>query len=299
MSETSTPAAGRHQGPALRSALRAALCLALLGAGALGPALAEESPQQPQPAQAPQTGLVPDSFPFRLSAVKEAAIGAGGLGIYGSSLYLEARKPSPRASDINASDIPFFDRLYVTSHPAWMGTAADALMVTAAVVPELAAAAFVPDFSLGKFATIGVMYAETMGLAYATPNLLKAAITRYRPYAYASTVDLTDSELNSSFPSRHAVIAFSSAVFAGYVFDELAPDSPWRTLVWVSGLGLATATSALRVASGDHFLSDVVAGGVFGAAIGFAVPWMHRTRSTGEGLSLAPLPGGLLVSIGL
>jgi membrane-associated phospholipid phosphatase len=237
------------------------------------------------------------AFPFRLSPIKEAAIGAAGLGLYGSSFYLQSIKPGPDPSALDSAAIPFFDRLYTTSHSAWMGTAADVLMVTTAVVP----AALIPGLGGNELLTVGVMYAETLGMAYAFDENLKSIVTRYRPYAYGSAADFTNSDITASFPSRHATIAFASAAFAGYVFDEIHPDSPWRPLVWASGLGLATATSVLRVASGDHFPSDVVAGAAFGALCGYLVPLLHKktAKENAPGIAVNPIPGGLLVVLSL
>ena len=239
------------------------------------------------------------AFPYSLSPVRDAAIGALGLGLYGSSLYFDSVKAAPDMSAVDSSAIPFFDRLYTTSHTAGMGTAADVLMVTTALGP----ATLIPGSDGRALLTMGVMYAETLGLAYAFDAGVKSLVTRYRPYAYAlSPVDFTSSDIGASFVSRHATIAFASAVFAGRVFDKVEPDSHWRTLVWASGLTLATATSVLRVTSGDHFPSDVVAGAAFGALIGYVVPLLHERRASGSGagaVALNALPGGLLVTLSL
>jgi membrane-associated phospholipid phosphatase len=237
-------------------------------------------------------------FPFSLSPIKEAAIGAVGLGLYGSSFYLQSIKPSPDQSALDPAAIPFFDRLYTTSHSAWMGTAADVLTVATALVP----AALIPGLSGNELLTVGVMYAETLGMAYAFDESLKSIVTRYRPYAYAaSPAEFSNSDITASFPSNHASVAFASAVFAGYVFDEVHPDSPWRPLVWATGLGLATVTSVFRVASGDHFPSDVVAGAAFGALYGYLVPLLHKktAKKNSSGIAVNPAPGGLIVVLNL
>jgi len=141
------------------------------------------------------------------------------------------------------------------------------------------------------------MLAETLGLAYSADALVKSLVTRYRPYAYSSPPpsDIGSGDIASSFPSRHATLAFASAVFAGTVFDSTHPDSPYRALVWGGGLGLAAGICALRIASGDHFPSDVVAGAALGAGIGFLVPYLHRTRAeaAGEGGPTATLSASM------
>jgi membrane-associated phospholipid phosphatase len=237
-------------------------------------------------------------FPFRLEPLKELAIGGAGLALYGSSFYFESIKAKPDPSAVNAAAIPFFDRLYTTTTSAWMETGATVLLVAAAAIP----AAILPGLDSGEIFTVGAMYAETLGMAFAIDASLKSIVTRYRPYAYAASgVDFTSSDITASFPSSHSTLIFASAVFAGYVFDQVQPGSPWSPLVWGSGLALATATSVLLVASGDHFPSDVVAGAVFGALCGYLVPALHKTKAApgSPGVALSPLPDGLLLALRL
>lgn len=240
-----------------------------------------------------------ESFPYALDPAKDTAWIAGGLGIFSASLYLDGVKPSAGLSVPDASKIPFFDGLYTTSHNAALGTAADVLVIAFAAAPSVA----LPGLSAREMLTVGTMYGETLGLAYGLDEAIKSLVFRDRPYAYSSPPpsDLGSPDIGSSFPSRHATLAFASAVFAGSVFDELHPDSPYRAAVWAGGLGVATLISAMRVASGDHFVSDVAAGAALGALIGFGVPYLHRVASEAgasgaKGLSLSPAPMGLVAS---
>jgi undecaprenyl-diphosphatase len=180
----------------------------------------------------------------------------------------------PDKAAVNRNSIPFFDRLYPSSPSTALSTAGDDLALASSALPLV----LLFGRSGGEMLTLGVMYLETLGLAYGLDSLLKSAVVRYRPYAYSTSTpaDFSNSEITASFPSSHATLAFSAAVFTGYVFDELNPDSNMRPWVWVSGLTIAAAVSTLRVASADHFLSDVVAGGVIGAASGFLVPFFHE-----------------------
>ena len=58
----------------------------------------------------------------------------------------------------------------------------------------------------------------------------------------------------------------------------LRPDASWVERVGIGFLGgtVASATSALRVESGQHFPTDVIAGAGIGIATGVAVPLLHR-----------------------
>lgn len=62
-----------------------------------------------------------------------------------------------------------------------------------------------------------------------------------------------------SFPSGHTITAFAISIPVGCFYPGLAP-----------GLGfLALSVAASRILLGMHFLSDVVAGALLGAALGF------------------------------
>jgi membrane-associated phospholipid phosphatase len=67
--------------------------------------------------------------------------------------------------------------------------------------------------------------------------------------------------------------------------------------VWATGLTLAAASAYLRIASDQHYLTDVLAGVGSGVAIGLAVPWFHRARSRDSAVvvSLAPAGAGALL----
>jgi membrane-associated phospholipid phosphatase len=248
------------------------------------------------PALSAQAG---GGFPYALDPVKDSALIAGDLGLIGAGIYLDGVKPSDGAAAPDKSKIPFFDALYTTSHNAGLGTAADVLVIAFAAAPAVT----LPGLSGREMLTVGTMYGETLGLAYGLDEAIKSLVLRDRPYAYSSPPpsDLGSLDIGSSFPSRHATLAFASAVFAGSVFDELHPDSPYRAAVWAGGLAVATFIASIRVASGDHFVSDVAAGAALGALIGFGVPYLHRVGAQAggagaKGLSLSPSGVGLTVN---
>jgi membrane-associated phospholipid phosphatase len=250
----------------------------------------------PLPALSAQAG---GGFPYALDPIKDAAWVAGDLGLIGAGIYLDGIKPSAGAAAPDKSKIPFFDALYTTAHNAALGTAADVLVIAFAAAPAVT----LPGLSGREMLTVGTMYGETLGLAYGLDEAIKSLVLRDRPYAYSSPPpsDLGSLDIGSSFPSRHSTLAFASAVFAGSVFDELHPGSPYRAAVWAGGLAVATFVASIRVASGDHFISDVAAGAALGTLMGFGVPYLHRAASgAGEtrakGLSLSPAGTGLIVS---
>lgn len=90
--------------------------------------------------------------------------------------------------------------------------------------------------------------------------ILKRVCGRRRPserhYCWASLLPPDQ----FAFPSGHTLTAFAVAVSLGRAYPRL---SPWLLLCAVS-IGVS------RVLLGMHFLSDVFAGAVLGAALGFS-----------------------------
>jgi membrane-associated phospholipid phosphatase len=144
----------------------------------------------------------------------------------------------------------------------------------------------------------GIDTMVTMGLAQILVALpLKVAVGRSRPNADKGTHDFHPFNGGQSFPSGHTTQAFALAS----VISEHA-DRPW-----VSGLsyGLAGLVGLARVEQREHFMSDVVAGGLIGTFMGKAVVSFNqslRTKANAKvAVSFAPAfqPGGYGLSLAL
>ena len=258
-----------------------ALALALLLTVAVAGGAAAQSAASTPPA-ALVTYPIGDSIIF---------VGSGGL--VGVSYLLEAHKPKPNLSDINPANIPPFDRWYTTHRSKPLGYVSDGTLAATALLPV----ALLPSMSRDEIISGGIVYAETLALAYGVKSVIKGLVVRYRPYAYGVTSNaalLADPEVESSFPSGHVTVAFAAAVATGIINDLYNTSTAERAAVWTASLGLATATAVLRVWSGNHFVSDVVGAAAIGSLIGFIVPFVHSPRSmSAAGIPLtvsSPLP---------
>jgi membrane-associated phospholipid phosphatase len=128
---------------------------------------------------------------------------------------------------------------------------------------------------VSDYLAIGGSYGITMATAYfgvRTP--LKAIIDRPRPYVGETTRPLDTSEDYDSFPSGHALMAFASAAYTQTITSLWYPDSEVMKVASIAGWSLATATAVLRVASGNHYPTDVLAGAAIGGALGFLGPYL-------------------------
>ena len=123
---------------------------------------------------------------------------------------------------------------------------------------------------------LGVVYLESVFLALGVKNFVNYLLPRYRPYMYEGGAPGVDpSEDQRSFPSGHTTFVFAAATAGVTLFSRYAPDSPLFVPFTVASYGLATAVGSLRILSGMHFLTDVLAAAAIGSAFGYLVPVLH------------------------
>ncbi|RJR29956.1 MAG: phosphatase PAP2 family protein, partial [Candidatus Latescibacterota bacterium] len=219
--------------------------------------------------------------------------GAAALAVAGAAA-VEGRSRDMTLGEIEAlsrSEINGFDRGAAYNYSETARTASNVL-IAAIVAAPLALAA--DDRARSDWRTVSAMYLETIAFAAAVPSYAKASFARIRPQVYNPDAPMdvrTSDEPRCSFFSRHASIAFASAVFLSTVHDAYRPHSGARPFVWAASLLAAASVGAARCEAGKHFPTDVIAGAVVGSAAGWLVPRAHRA---GGGLTaLAPLaPGG-------
>lgn len=229
-------------------------------------------------------------------------VGAAALNI-SAYLFEDTDVPLGNAT-YNLDDVPGFDRWAATSYSKGLDITGDIFQYASALLPAVLLT--VPK---NNWLTIGVMYVESFAWAFGLKNLAKAFVTRARPFMYFDDYPqeyVDDSDYVNSFCSGHTAIAFNGATFASYVFSKYNPDSVWKLPVIIGSYTLATTTAIFRMASGNHFLSDVLTGALIGSATGFLVPFFHthhtwkkadnssEAENTQE-LSFSPLPNGFMV----
>jgi len=160
-----------------------------------------------------------------------------------------------------------------------------------------APAAFLFAAPSSDYVEIGLTYGATTLASYSVRTLLKYTISRPRPYQLPDHMDTSPptSDFDQSFPSGHTLMAFSSAAFTQTVFSLRYPDSPYKTAVTASTWVLAATTAVLRVASGNHFVTDVLAGAAIGSLLGFAGPYlthlMFKDKDNAPTLMIGPTVG--------
>jgi membrane-associated phospholipid phosphatase len=207
---------------------------------------------------------------FSLDWKREALLGGGALGMYAWGHFATEQASS------SSEPFGWFDDEWTRPYDSRLDDVGD----ISCVVPIIALA-FLPDrWNLESVSTIAVMYAESALLTVGVKDVLKASFLRPRPYlAYADTSAelLEDDDRFFSFPSGHTTFAFMTASFATYIFCQSDAKDSSKWLMGGLSFAAAGATAVLRVASGVHYPTDVVAGAAIGTLVGLTVPWFHRT----------------------
>ena len=145
---------------------------------------------------------------------------------------------------------------------------------------------------------LALIYTETLLLNAGTTFALKNICGRRRPFVFNEDPRIPDAlrysaSARRSFPSGHTANAFASMVFFATTFEQLYPDSSARGRVWGGCLATAGTTGLLRYLAGRHYPTDILAGAVLGATIGWLVPRLHEVDETSSSA-----PGGLKVAWG-
>lgn len=229
-------------------------------------------------------------------------------------------RPQQIAPDFRRSQLIFIDRgavksSYSSSAALLSNMGLGVAGVFAAVDPILSG---VREKNVQTGLVDAIMYSETVSLTLALTNVVKMAVRRPRPIAYAEadahkgdanySNSSTDSSL--SFFSGHASMTGAIGATATYLAFARSPSKlrPWLTLLVAAGV--TSFTSIERVQAGKHFPTDVIAGAFAGAGIGVVVPHLHRTEEVQQrpvwvGYSPAPYlergnaQGGVLTLNGL
>jgi hypothetical protein len=115
----------------------------------------------------------------------------------------------------------------------------------------------------------GILDGEAILDSLAVSEVTKAISRRERPAVDNAKERFFQSNvgIDSSFPSNHAVVAWSSAAVIASEYN--------RTLTQIAAYGLAAGVGASRILARQHFPSDVLAGSAVGWMIGRYVVHRH------------------------
>ncbi len=227
--------------------------------------------------------------PYKLDTTKESMIFGSSIGLGVIGLKINDDILTFTLNEINAlnrDDVKKFDRGATYNWSPAAGNGSDILAVAIILSPALLAFS---DEVRNDFTPVLPMYFQTLILAEALPLTLKGITQRTRPFVYNEDTPLEAKQTQNakrSFFSGHTSVAFAMAVFLSTVYSDYHPNSELKPFVWGVSLLAATTVGYLRYAAGKHFPTDIITGALVGSAIGYFVPFIHRTNERDLDISL-------------
>jgi len=216
-----------------------------------------------------------------------------------ASQYLKSRSDKITPEDLPMRDpenIWFIDKGATDNYSANADKWSDVILYTSFALPFTH---YSGQLCRDQGFVIASMALQTFFINDGITNISKALTKRFRPFTYNPDVPDEEKLTNGarySFMSGHASNSAALGWFTAKVYSDLYPNSKWKPVVWTLGVGLPAATSYLRHKAGKHFPTDVIAGYMLGAAIGYLVPHFHKIKSDDMSLQLIPNQNGAMLS---
>ena len=233
----------------------------------------------------PECAVGADLTVFQLKPLKETVILTTGLSLQWAGNNFISKMTGPDLNTLDKNNIPSIDRFASRYYSKKASHISDSTKDAVFGLMFLTTFSLLTENHKEKIQAIItdlVMYAESETIIIGLTNCAKGLSQRSRPYAYNTNLPLGKRRARNaslSFWSGHASLAFTTAVLTGYVYQNRQPGSRFIMPVWMCGLSCATATSILRVRSGNHFPTDVIAGMAAGSCVGWIIPWMHQEKN--------------------
>lgn len=241
--------------------------------------------------------LTGDNFPYRLTYQTDLPIAIGGSGLFAVPMIM-GTQATPDSTYIHSWSIPEFEKSIIYNQDNVAKRVSDVLLYGMVGMAALSTG-LNTNFRWKNWRVLMAMYAEALLWQQGGTYAFKNFIARPRPYTYHPDFDYStagDYEINS-FLSGHSSTSFMSAVFMAKTYADIHPNSQAKVGVWVLSLTGATMCAGFRVASGSHFITDVLAGSAYGAIVGYLIPVLHKkpikfkAKRFGGNINFMPVAG--------
>lgn len=145
-----------------------------------------------------------------------------------------------------------------------------------------------------QFGKISFYTLESLILTVGTTHIIKNTYGRPRPFTYNENVPdgrKLRNRNNQSFPSGHTAFVANFSFLCAKTYSDTNPNLSTKAKIalWSSAIILPSLTGTFRITGGKHFLSDVVVGGIIGAASGFLIPHVHRSDHPRHSLGMSDM----------
>ena len=194
-------------------------------------------------------------------------------------------------NSLNKNDINSFDRGATYYWSENLANKSDVLLMGAIVAPVVFLTTKSTRKNMGWLLLMGL---EVFSINYGATLSAKNLMNRTRPYVYNTELSYetrTGNDSRKAFISGHTSTAAAMSFFIATVISDYHPDMhPGLKIgLWSVATIYPAVTGYLRVASGKHFPTDVIAGYAVGAFTGWLIPFLHKKRHKEDKFSFAPV----------
>ncbi|MEZ4847341.1 MAG: phosphatase PAP2 family protein [Bacteroidia bacterium] len=225
------------------------------------------------------------SSPYQFSKNKTLALTLGSIAFsVGGQLTQNTVKPLIEADrlGLDRMNIPAFERSVSYNWRPKVAKASDWVFMGAVLLPGTLLAFKPIRQDIGKPVILGI---QTLTIGYGITGFTKALVRRNRPFTFIQNSGdplLIEKQLERdsrfSFFSGHTSLTAASAFMGAKMYADYYPQSSARPWVWAGAAILPAVVGYMRVRSGKHFISDVIAGYLVGGAVGILVPHLQKAR---------------------
>ena len=243
---------------------------------------------------------IKSEWPFLAVGVMSTA-----AGIVAQSINHPTAFTNTELLNLDRSDIFFVDRGAANNWSPASARASDIVRSTSLLLPAF----FLTNHHTKKeISMLLVMSLEVLTTNYGATQLTKNIVNRARPFTYNTDLSFTTrSKKNDklSFFSGHTSHTAAFSFFIAKVLTDYHPNASnkFKVIIWSMAVLIPASTAVLRVKAGKHFPTDVIAGYVVGASIGYLIPQLHKHKKRKlNNLSIIPAftggGGGVRISYG-
>ena len=205
-----------------------------------------------------------------------------------------------RVNSLDFNNVSGFNRFFGDRprYSAWADNTSDWFFYGAF---PLGVTLFLDEKIRSDWATVALMYWETLAITGTIYAMTAANVNKYRPLAYPGSGApdhlRTEDGAKNSFPGGHPTITAAATFFMAKVIQDYYPHRNGLHLVAYSGAAALTLTNVyLRYRAGKHFASDLIVGLAYSVPIGILVPHLHKVAKNNDRLSLKNTGNGLTLS---
>lgn len=217
----------------------------------------------------------------------------------GDFLYSQMQEPDDRHKK-STSDLLIWDRKFAGRYSGtadFMSDVGSLFAIAPFAIGGIAWHAGLSDRE--QFGTFSLMLVQSLLFQHGINMAFRSMEIWPRPYIFSTHGEGAEKAKNAkpeaygSFFSGHASAAFTIAVFTSEWYDQTFKNPDAARVVRALAFSLAGFESALRVAAGKHYPSDVLVGALMGTGISYGILEMHKKRNQKFSLWVSPGTAGI------